>query len=73
MLKAKAQVISEQKGYKILFNKLYRYGIFNGHSYVCFCVPLRRGGGHIAFVADPVGVSVSVGVGMTLPCLHDIS
>ena len=42
--------------------------------------PHRRGGGHIVFGADPVGVgfSVSVGVdvgvsvGLTL-CLHDIS
>ena len=40
-------------------------------------VPHRRGGGHIVFGADPVvvGVSVvvSVGVGVTLSCLHDIS
>ena len=34
-------------------------------------VPHRRGGGHIVFGADPVGVGVSVGV--TLSCLHDIS
>ena len=37
------------------------------HNYV----PHRRGGGHIVFDADPVGVGVSVGV--TLSCLHDIS
>ena len=36
-------------------------------------VPHRRGGGHTVFGADPVGVSVSVGVNMTLSCLHDIS
>ena len=37
----------------------------------------RRGGGHIVFGADPVGVGVSAGVGVgvsvTLSCLHDIS
>ena len=40
-----------------------------------FYVPHRRGGEHIVFGADPVcvGVSVSVGVGVTLSCLHDIS
>ena len=32
-------------------------------------VPHRRGGGHIVFDADPVGVAVSV----TLSCLHNIS
>ena len=32
-------------------------------------VPHRRGGGHIVFGADPVGVGVSV----TLSCLHDTS
>ena len=31
----------------------------------------RRGGGHTVFGADLVGVSV--GVGVTLSCLHDIS
>ena len=41
-------------------------------------VPHRKGGGHIAFGVDPVGVvvSVSVGpvnVGVTLSGLHDIS
>ena len=46
-------------------------------------VPHRRGGGHIVFGANPVGigvcvgvvvgVSVSVGVGVILSCLHDIS
>ena len=36
-------------------------------------VPHRRGGGHIVFGADPVGIGVSVGVGVTLSCLHDIS
>ena len=43
------------------------------HNYV----PHRRGGGHIVFGADPVGVGFSVGfgvgVGVTLSCLHDIS
>ena len=33
----------------------------------------RRGGGHIVFGADPVGVGVRVSVGVTLSCLHDIS
>ena len=32
-------------------------------------VPHRRGGGHIVFGVDPV----SVGVGVTLSCLHNIS
>ena len=36
-------------------------------------VPHRRGGGHIVFGADPVGVGVSVSVGVTLSCLHNIS
>ena len=36
-------------------------------------VPHRSGGGDIVFGADPVGVGVSVGVGVTLSCLHDIS
>ena len=36
-----------------------------------FYVPHRRGGGHIVFGVDPVGVGVSVGV--TLSCLYDIS
>ena len=36
-------------------------------------VPHRRGGGHIVFGADPVGVGVSAGVSMTLYCLHNIS
>ena len=37
--------------------------------------PHRRGGGHIVIGADPVGVgvSVAVGVSVTLSCLHDIS
>ena len=43
---------------------------------LCY-VPHRRGGGHIVFGADPVGVGVSVGfsisVSVTLSCLHDIS
>ena len=47
-----------------------------GAGWVCyFHVPHRRGGGNIVFGADPVvvGVSVSVGVSVTLSCLHDIS
>ena len=36
-------------------------------------VPHRRGGGHIDFGADPVGVGVSVSVSVTLSCLHNIS
>ena len=35
--------------------------------------PIERGRGHIVFGADPVGVGVSVCVGATLSCLHDIS
>ena len=39
-------------------------------------VPRRRGGGHIVFGADLVGVGVSVGVrvsvSVTLSCLHHI-
>ena len=42
-----------------------------------YYVPHRRGGGHIVFGADPVGVGVIVGIGVsdnvTLSCLHDIS
>ena len=34
--------------------------------------PLRRGGGHIVFGVDPVGVG-GVGVGGVAFCLHDIS
>ena len=36
-------------------------------------VPHRRGGRHIVFGVDPVGVGVSIGVSVTLSCLHDIS
>ena len=32
-----------------------------------------KGRGTYCFGADPVGVGVSVGVGVTLSCLHDIS
>ena len=35
--------------------------------------PHRRGGGHIVFGADPVGLGVGFGVRVTLSCLHDIS
>ena len=35
--------------------------------------PHQRGGGHIVFGMDRVGVGVSVGVSVTLSCLHDIS
>ena len=38
----------------------------------CIMSPLRRGGGHIVFGVDPVGVGVGVGVGVAF-CLHDIS
>ena len=38
-----------------------------------FYVPHRRGGGHIVFCPDPVGVGVSVSVSVTLSCLQDIS
>ena len=42
---------------------------------LCPQPPTERRGGHIVFGADPVGVRVSVGVGIgvTLSCLHDIS
>ena len=36
-----------------------------------YYVPHQRGGGHIVFGADPVGVGV--GVSVALSCLHDIS
>ena len=39
-------------------------------------VPHQRGGGHIVFGADPVGVGISVSVGvtlLTLSCLHNVS
>ena len=48
---------------------LHNYGDKISVNYV----PHRRGGGHIVFGADPVGVGVSVSVGVTLSCLHDIS
>ena len=35
--------------------------------------PTEREGGHIDFGAAPVGVGHSVGVGVTLPSLHDVS
>ena len=34
--------------------------------------PNLRGGGHIDFGADPVGVSVGVDVDVILSCLHNI-
>ena len=36
--------------------------------------PTLRGGGHIDFGADPVGVGIGIGVGidMTLSCLHKL-
>ena len=52
------------------------------HSRICFemsmavlhnYVPHRRGGGYIVFGADLVGIGVSVGISVTLSCLHDIS
>ena len=36
-------------------------------------VPHQRGGGHIVFGVDPVGVGVSDSVGMTLSFLQDSS
>ena len=39
----------------------------NGFSEIIMS-PHQRGGGHIFFGADPVGVSTSV----TVSCLHDI-
>ena len=39
-----------------------------------FYVPPPKGRGKYCFFgADPVGIGVSVGVSMTLSCLHDIS
>ena len=45
------------------------YVAFTLGKRVYYYVPRQRGGGHIVFGVDPVGVSVSV----TLSCLHDIS
>ena len=42
-------------------------------SAILLCPPTERGGGHIVFGADLVGIGVGVGVGVTLSCLHDIS
>ena len=59
-------IFLERKNYiqaDFLFNKNY--------------VPHRRGGAHIVFGADPVGVGISVGVsvsiGVRLSCVHHIS
>ena len=37
--------------------------------------PTEKGGGHIVFGADPIGVgdSLGLGFGVTLFCLHNIS
>ena len=47
-----------------------------GRGTYCY-VPHRRGGGHIVFGVDLVGVGVGIGigvsVGVTFSCLHDIS
>ena len=41
---------------------------------VDLCPPPKvRGGGHIGFSADPVGVGIGVGVGVTDSCTRDIS
>ena len=37
------------------------------------CPSTKGEGGHIGFSADPVGVGVRVGVGVTESCTHDIS
>ena len=37
------------------------------------CPPTKGEGGHIGFSADPVGVGVRVGVGVTESCTHVIS
>ena len=37
-----------------------------------FMSPSLQGGGPIDFDADPIGVSIGIGVGMTLSCLHNI-
>ena len=47
--------------------------IFLNQKFFGNYVPHRREGGHIVFGADPVGVGVSVSVGVILSCLHDIS
>ena len=52
------------------------YFYFNTYTFLLFIpyynhyVPRRRGGGHVVFGVDPVGISVSVGV--SLSCLHNI-
>ena len=49
------------------------YPVYQNQAAAAYYVPHRRGGGHIVFDTDPVGVGVSIGVSMTLSCLHDIS
>ena len=46
---------------------------FSGLIYSKLCPPTKSEGGHIGFSADPVGVGVHVGVGVTNSCTHDIS
>ena len=49
------------------YDPMFDLKIFVGHCDLYFMV--QRGGGHIVFGADSVGVCVSV----TLSCLQDIS
>ena len=49
-----------------------RYVFYPLPTGICFMSPLRRGGGHIVFGVDPVGVVGGVGVGVAF-CLLDIS
>ena len=59
-----------------VFLKAKHYNFVGLVAVGCFFMsPHRRGGGHIVFGVDPVGVGIIVGVGVsvTLSCLHDIS
>ena len=52
-------------------------GTVRGDCIACdalLCPPTKsEGGRQIGFSADPVGVGVRVGVGLTNSCTHDIS
>ena len=47
------------------------------HSCQCkvlnYVPPPKVKGGHIGFSADPIGIGVRVGVGVTDSCTHNIS
>ena len=40
--------------------------------WVLIMSPTPKGRGHIDFGANPVGVGLSVGIGITLSCLHNM-